>query len=321
MVTVVTDDSQRIRTETLQSNLGPEVGVRSVSFGSTEQLVKETADADALVVSVDTPVPAEVFERSESLRIVARAGTGVDNIDIAAAADRGVAVTNVPEYCTEEVSTHAVSLLLNTARRIKSYDHSVESGRWHWSEAKPIHRLADRTVGFHSFGSIARRTAEKLSGFGCDLVAFDPYVDAEAMAEYGVEAVSFEELLARSDAVSIHAPLTEETYHLFDREAFERMDKTSAMINVGRGGIVDEAALCWALDTGEIAAAGLDVFENEPPDDSPLVGRDDAVVTPHSAFYSEASIVDLNERVAANVAAVFDGETPEGLIDPSGEWA
>ena len=320
MATVVTSDDPRVQVDTLQSVLGDEHTVRSADLSSTERIVEAAQGAGALVVDTGIPVPEAVFEACGDLDVVARAGTGVDNIDIPAAADHGVTVTNVPEYCTEEVSTHAVSLFVTLFRRITSYDRSIESGRWDWTDGRPIRRLSGQTVGFYSFGGIAKRTAEKITGFGCELVASDPYVDADEMAAYGVEKVPFEELLQTADHISIHAPLTEETRHRFGRDVFERMRETAILINVGRGPIVDQAALRRALDAGEIAAAGLDVLNEEPPEDSELVGRDDVVVTPHTAFYSEDSLTDLNEHVARDVRDVFAGERPDGVVDPNAPW-
>jgi len=320
MTTVVTSKDPRIRVDTLESALGDDHTVRSADLSSTDRVVQAAASADALVVDVDVAVPEQVFERCGDLRIVACAGTGVDNIDVSAADDNGVAVTNVPEYCTEEVSTHAVSLFLTLFRRIKTYDRAIEDGRWDWTDGQPIGRLSEGTIGFHSFGAIARRTAEKFAGFDCELLAADPYVDAEEMDAYGVRKVGFEELLAEADHVSIHAPLTDETHHLFDRDAFERMSDRGILINVGRGPIVDQEALSRALDAGEIAAAGLDVLNEEPPENSALVGREDVAVTPHTAFYSEESVRDLNEHVAADITAVFEGRDPDGFVDPDAPW-
>ncbi len=320
MTAVVTSTDPRIRTATLTDILGEEHPVRSVDCSSTERIIEAASDADALVVDVSVPVPAAVFDACENLEVVARAGAGIDGVDIQAADEHGVTVVNVPTYCREEVSTHAVSLLFGAVRRLKTYDGAVADGSWSFTDAAPIHRLTTQTVGFHSFGGLARRTAEKLAGFDCDLIAADPYVDDEEMADYGVEKVTFEELIDRAEHISIHAPLTEETHHLFDREIFKKMSETGVLVNVGRGPIIDEDALAWALDTGEIGAAGVDVLEEEPPEDSPLVGREDVIVTPHSAFYSEESVTDLNEHIANDILAVFDGDQPAGYIDPEAEW-
>ncbi len=320
MKDVVTSEEPRIRTDTLAAVLGDEFSVRSADLSSTEKIIEEASDAYALVVDVAIPVPAEVFEACESLEVVARAGAGVDGVDIQTADEHGVTVVNVPSYCREEVSNHAASLLLAAVRRLKTYDQAVTDGQWDWTDGAPINRLSEQTVGFHSFGGLAKRTAEKVAGFDCNLIAADPYVDEEEMAQYGVEKVSFWEMIDRADHVSIHAPLTEETHHLFDRETFQKMSETGVLVNVGRGPIVDEDALAWALDNDEIGAAAVDVLEEEPPENCPLVGRNDVIVTPHTAFYSEESVTDLNEHIANDILAVVAGDRPAGYIDPESEW-
>jgi len=309
-----------IRADTLRHVLGDNVTVKIADLQTTEDITETAADATALVVDVQTDVPAAVFEACESLAVVARAGVGVDGIAIPAAADHGVTVVNVPDYCREEVSTHAVSLLLASVRRLNVYDRSVKGGDWEWADGAPIHRLTGETVGFLSFGQLAKATAEKLAGFDCKIVAADPYVEADEMAALGVEKVPLEELLETADHVSVHAPLTDETRHLFDRDAFRRMSKTAVLVNVGRGPIVKEDALVWALETDEIAAAGLDVLEDEPLTNSSLADRDDVILTPHTAFYSEESLTDLNEHIGQDIRSVFDGEKPAGYIDPEADW-
>jgi D-3-phosphoglycerate dehydrogenase len=320
MLTVVVNDDPMIRAETLRHVLGDDVTVVTADLQTTDDIIEAAADAAGLVVDVQTDVPAVVFEACENLQIVARAGVGVDGVDIPAAADHGVTVVNVPDYCREEVSTHAVSLLLASIRRLNVYDRSVKGGRWDWEDGAPIHRLTGETVGFLSFGQLAKATAEKLSGFNCEVVAADPYVDSEEMADHGVEKVPLDELLETADHVSIHAPLTDDTRHLFDRDAFRKMSDTAVLVNVGRGPIVKEEALVWALEHDEIAAAGLDVLEEEPLTDSPLADRDDVILTPHAAFYSEESLTDLNEHIGNDILSVFDGETPAGYIDPEAGW-
>ena len=320
MTTIVASEDAMIRTETLASVLGDEATVVSADLASADDIVDAASEAAGLVVDVNTPVPTEVFEGCPDLQVVARAGVGVDRIDFEAAVEHDVTVVNVPDYCTEEVSTHAAAMLLAGVRRLCAYDGTVEDGSWDWTDGQPIHRLTESTVGFLSFGGLAKRTAEKLSGVGCRLVAADPYVDSEAMEPYGVEKVAFDELFEVADHISIHAPLTDDTHHLFDREAFERMSDTGVLVNVGRGGIVDEEALVWALDNDEIAAAALDVLEEEPPTDSPLTDRDDVLLTPHAAFYSEESVTELNEHMATDILSVFAGEEPDGYVDPDSDW-
>jgi D-3-phosphoglycerate dehydrogenase len=320
MQTVVVNDDPMIRADSLRHVLGDDVTVEVADLQTTEDITETAADATALVVDVQTDVPAAVFEACENLEIVARAGVGVDGVDIPAAADHGVTVVNVPDYCREEVSTHAVSLLLASIRRLNVYDRSVKGGRWDWADGAPIHRLTGETVGFLSFGQLAKATAEKLAGFNCDIVAADPYVEADEMAALGVEKVPLDELLETADHVSVHAPLTDDTRHLFDRDAFRKMSETAVLVNVGRGPIVEEDALVWALENDEIAAAGLDVLEDEPLTDSSLADRDDVILTPHTAFYSEESLTDLNEHIGHDILSVFDGEEPAGYIDPEADW-
>lgn len=322
MATLVVSDDPMIRPGTIAEALDSSVTIETVSINAPDDIIDAVLAADAvgLVVDVSSPVPASVFERCSSLEVVARAGVGVENIAVKTAAEHGVTVANVPDYCMEEVSTHAVSMLLASLRRLKPYDRSVANGEWDWTVGVPVPRLADETIGFLSFGGLAKRTAEKLSGFDCTLVAADPYVDSEEMEAYGVQKVSTEELPAVADHLSIHAPLTPVTRGMVDRDTFEQMSDTGVVVNVGRGGIIDETALVEALEAGEIAGAAIDVLETEPPETPTLAERDDVIVTPHAAFYSEASLTELNEHVGRDIAAVLAGERPEGYIDPDAEW-
>ena len=277
--------------------------------------------ADGLVVDSRTPVTAQVLGASETLRVVGRAGIGVDNVDLAAAAERDVTVVHVPDYCLDEVSTHALSLLLACVRNVPLQDRRTGEGTWDWREGRPLHRMRGRTLGLAGFGGIARRLASKLRAFGLEVVAYDPYVKATVMADYGVEEVGFEALLDRLDYLSIHVPLYGETREMFSTDEFERMADHAVLVNTARGPVVDEAALLDALETGEIARAGLDVLESEPPDaGNPLLAREDVVVSPHTAWYSEESRRDLSRSVASDVAAVLDGEAPTDPVDPELPW-
>ncbi|QLH84693.1 C-terminal binding protein [Halosimplex pelagicum] len=317
---VVASDDPMIDAELLGQHLGGDVTVTVAETGSEDAVREAASDAEALVANVSTPVTAEVLDACEDLRIVARAGVGIDTVDVGAAAERDVVVTNVPEYCTDEVATHTVALLLAALRSLGRYDRDVKAGGWDWRAGGEIHRLSGLTLGFVSYGPIARRVRELVDGFGVDLVAYDPYVDAEEMAADGVEKVDFEALLDRTELLSVNAPLTEETRDMVDRSAFERLADHAVVVNTGRGGVVDEAALADALAAGEISAAGLDVFAEEPPAGSPLFDRDDAILTPHAAWYSEEARADLHETVAANVRAALAGERPPDRIDPDLDW-
>ena len=261
------------------------------------------------------------LDGTETLQVVGRAGIGVDNVDVAAATENGITVVNVPDYALEEVSTHALALLLACVRAVPAYDRSVKAGEWDWTVGAPMHRMAGKTLGLVGFGQIARRLAARLRTFGLEVVATDPHVDAATMRDYGVERVSFEAVLERADYLSVHAPLYQETRGLLSTAEFERLDDDCIVVNTGRGPVIDEAALVDALDRGEIARAGLDVLESEPPaPDSPLLDRDDVVCTPHAGWYSEESRADLSESVARDVAAVLRGDAPENPVDPETPW-
>lgn len=279
-----------------------------------EEVIEAAEGADALLDQY-APVGPAVFDAAPDLQVVGRYGIGVDTVDLDAATEHGVWVVNVPSYCEDEVSTHALSLLLACERRVARFDAAIDSGTWDWKLGRPIFRLRGRTLGLAGFGKIPQRLVEKVSGFGLNVIAYDPYVTAEELAEHGAEKVSFDKLLDRSDAVSVHTPLTDETHHLFDGDAFEAMDDDTVVVNTARGGVIDTDALAEALETGELRAAGLDVLPEEPPGDSPLVGHDDVVLTPHVSWYSEDSLVELRRTVAEDVARVLQGEEPENPVN------
>ncbi len=288
--------------------LGVEIRM-SVSVAAADVLaVAEQADA---VINTYAQLPAEVINRFERCRIIARTGIGIDTVDLAAATAKGIVVTNVPEYCEDEVSDHAMALMLALARNVTRGNTLVHGGSWDLAAVKPIYRVRGRTVGLVGFGKIARLVAAKAQPFGLTVLAFDPYVDLADAAALGVELVSFEELLARSDFVSVHAPLTPATRNLIGAEALAMMRPEAVVINTARGGLVDVAALADALDRGAIAGAGLDVLPDEPPAaDLALYGRSNVILTPHTAFYSEESVLDLQVKAAQQVALVLSGRDP-----------
>ncbi|GGO00913.1 MULTISPECIES: C-terminal binding protein [Haloarcula] len=319
MPRVVASDDPMIDTALLREKLDAEVVAAETDDEAA--LAAAAEGADALVVDVNTPVTAAVLDELDDLRIVARAGVGIDNVDVGAAAENGVQVTNVPEYCTDEVATHTVTLLLDCIRTVAAYDRDVRNGNWGWERTRPVHRVRGRTLGLVSFGPIARRVREQVRGFDLDVVAYDPYVDETDMAEAGVEKVTLDDLYERADYVSLHAPLTDDTRGMVDAGALEAMQDHAVLVNTGRGGLIDEEALLDALRNEAIAAAGLDVLCQEPPEpDHPLTGLDNCIVTPHAAWYSEEAREELNATVAANVRAALAGETPPDYIDPDTDW-
>jgi D-3-phosphoglycerate dehydrogenase len=280
-----------------------------------EAIVRAGIDADALLVTY-AKITAEMIGQLTRCRIISRFGIGVDNVDIPAATDRGILVTKVPDYCIDEVSDHAMALLLALVRKIPFSNAQVHGGTWSMSAVVPIHRLRGSILGLVGFGRIPQLVAPKAQAFGVRVVAYDPFAPAEIFARAGVERVDFPQLLQRSDFVSIHSPLLPETKNLFNGEAFRQMKPTAYLVNTARGPIVDEAALAAALDAGQLAGAALDVMPQEPPVNSPLFGRPNVIITPHTSFYSEESLVELQVKAAEEVVRVLGGQAPRNPINP-----
>jgi D-3-phosphoglycerate dehydrogenase / 2-oxoglutarate reductase len=253
------------------------------------------------------PVSAAALAASPALRLVARMGAGLDNIDVAAATGRGVLVTNVPDYCVEEVSDHAVALLLAWTRGVVAADRQVRAGRWDPAAAR-LRRLSALTCGVIGYGRTGRRTAGKLAALGARVLAHTPHPPREGTG--GVRFVALDELLAGSDAVIVHAPLTPDTRHMIGARELSLMPRGSLLVNVSRGGLVDTAALAGALASGQLSGAGLDVLEGEPAVPQELLAHPGVVITPHIAFSSDASVHDLRRGAAEEVARVLSGQPP-----------
>jgi D-3-phosphoglycerate dehydrogenase len=291
----------------IRARAGGDVAVDWRVVADADELVAAADDADVLVVGAATPVTADVLSTLD-LDAVVRAGVGVDNVDVEAAAAEGVAVANAPDYCTREVGEHALALLLAAARRLSVYDRQTRVGDWDWSEPPAPPRLGEATLGFVGFGAIPQSVAPTAVPLFGDTVAYDPYAEQAVADEYGVDLLDFEAACERADALAVFAPLTAETRGLVDADALDRLSEGAVVVNVGRGPVVDDDALAAALDDGPVSAAGLDVLPEEPPTDSPLVGREDVLVTPHSGWYSSAAHRDLLDTVAAAVAAAAAGD-------------
>lgn len=275
-----------------------------------EEVVAAAADADA-ILNCYAPIPAEVIRALDRCRIIARYGIGLDTIDIPEATARGILVSNVPDYCIDEVSDHALALILSLVRRVAILDRSVRAGGWDLAPARPIHRLRGRTLGLVGFGRIARRLAEKTAPIGFRVVAFDPFVPDEAMRAAGAEPGDLQTVLATSDVVSVHAPLMPETRHLIGSAELAMMRAGAFLVNTSRGPLIDLDALRAFLDTGYLGGVALDVLETEPPDpDDVLLRHPDVIVTPHAGFYSEEATVEQQRKAAEQVIAALAGETP-----------
>lgn len=290
-----------------------DVELVSAQARTPEEVVEAAGGADALLVQYAS-VTRAVFE-SLDLDAVGRYGIGVDNVDVEAATEHGVHVLNVPDYCLEEVPTHALGLMLACARRIAHYDREVKSGTWDWTSGKPIDRVAGSTLGLVGFGKIPRSLLELVRGFDFETLVYDPYVDGEEITAAGAEKVTLAELLERSRFVSAHAPLTDETRSMFDAAAFERMREDAILVNTARGGLVNVDALVEAVESEEIAGAGIDVLPEEPPAETPPLDHPHIVYTPHVAWYSEQSSVEMRRTVTEDVLGVLDGEAPINAVN------
>jgi D-3-phosphoglycerate dehydrogenase len=282
-----------------------------------EEAIGWASDAHGWIIQYLSPIGEKVFSSCPNLKVVGRLGIGYDVIDVPAATRHNIVVTNVPSYCEEEVSDHAMALLLSCARRTALYTAAVRSGTWDWKLGQPVARLRGRTLGLVGLGKIPRAIVPKAKAFGLSVIAFDAYLKPEQVKSAGAEPVDFETLLKRSDFISIHCPLTAETKGLFGKDAFARMKRSAFLINTARGGIVDLPALTEALQSKRIAGAGLDVLPQEPPAaGEALLKLDNVVLTPHVSWYSEDSILDLQNRITRNVAQVCVGRKPDAVVNP-----
>jgi D-3-phosphoglycerate dehydrogenase len=290
--------------------------LRLAAEPTPEAILAEARQADGLMVTY-AKITAEIIRQLERCQIIARMGIGIDNIDIDAATQAGIVVTYVPDYCVDEVSDQAMALLLALARKVTYANQLVQSGRWEMSAVVPLNRLRGRTLGLVGFGKIPQMVAPKAQAFGIHVITFDPYISDDVTSAAGVERVDFDRLLQTSDYISIHAPLTPNTHHLFNADAFRQMKPEALLINTARGPLVDVDALAIALDEGRLGGAALDVMPVEPPPpDSPLLGRDNVILTPHTAFYSEDSLIDLQSKAAQDVVHVLSGRKPKYPVNP-----
>jgi D-3-phosphoglycerate dehydrogenase / 2-oxoglutarate reductase len=294
-----------------------EVGARLLErpCGSEEELLEHGAEAVG-ILTLDEPLSARVIAGLGRCRVISRFGIGVDRVDLAAASAAGIVVTNVPDYCVEEASDHALALLLAVSRRIVALDRAVRDGVWDTAGvAGRVHRLRGRRLGIVGFGRLGRRFADKAAALGLELGVHDPFVAGELVEAAGARPLSLAELLATSDIVSLHVPLAPATRHLLDRAAIATMRPGALLVNTARGALVDEAALVEALRDGRLAGAGLDVFEAEPPPrDHPLLGLPNVVVTSHSSHYSLESGAEMRARAFENVARVLAGREPLSVV-------
>jgi len=290
------------------------IGARiEVADGTAEGVARLGADADALL-NTYLPITAQLLGQLPAVKIVARYGIGTDNVDLAAAARRGVVVTNVPDYSVEEVAVHALGLLLTLSRRLPEASALVAAGGWGLDGLRPIRRLSTQRVGLVGYGKIARRLAGYLTALGCEVVAHDPLLRPGPGLP---PLLTLPDLLGRCDAVSLHAPLTARTAGLIGAAELAMMKPTAVLINTARGGLVDTGAVIEALRAGRIRAAALDVLGAEPPAPGQLpAGLKGLLVTPHMAYYSEESIAESQRKAATQIIKVLTGGQPDYPVRP-----
>lgn len=301
-------------------SLAPLAELVEVQAREPGEFIAAARDADAIITSWGVRIDRQIIDGLERCVVIGVGSVGVDMVDVEAATDAGIVVTNVPDVFIEEVADHAMMLLLAAIRRVKATDAMARDGNWHQGRPLLNHvpRLMGRTLGLYGFGNVARCVARRAAGFGMHLIAHDPYVSELAVSELGVEPVSFGELLERSDYLSVHTPLNDETRHSIGRDALARMPAGVVVVNTARGGVIHEGDLIDALRSGHVAAAGLDVLEQEPPEpENPLLGMANVIITPHVASATTRMRPETRRRAAREVALVLQGRWPMSCVNPT----
>lgn len=274
-------------------------------------------DASAIVVIART-ISRETIERLERCEIILAMSVGYDCVDLTAATERMIPVSNVPAYCTDDVASHAMTLLTAAARKIPMFIAETRAARWDYNIARPVYTFRGKVLGIIGLGKIGRALVSKAKGFAMGVTAYDPYVDDDIFRLLEVERrYELNDLLDEVDYISIHAPLTSETYHLMDESALALMKQSAVLVNTSRGDIIDEKALYQALSNNSIAGAGIDVMSKEPPQEGDeLLSLENLIVTPHIAWYSEESLERVKVQGMDEVVGVLDGKRPRHIVNP-----
>jgi D-3-phosphoglycerate dehydrogenase len=284
--------------------------------GTLSAFLDEAPFADALIHEHLDLTP-DVVRKLTRCRVIAHHGKGVDNIAVDVATESGILVANVTDASLHDVAEHVFALLLNVSRRIAIYDSAVRNGHWHVDVGQPVYRLRGRTLGLVGFGGIAQQVAARANGFGMKVIAYARRPDPTLAAEHNISFVDLDGIFSVSDVVSLHLPLTSETAGIASRVRLRSMKQSAILINISRGGLVDENELAEILAERSIFGAGLDVLAKEPPEpNNPLLQLDNAVLTPHCAWYSEEGCEDVESRTAREVFRVLSGEWPVSLVNP-----
>ncbi len=296
--------------------LGPDFEVRTCDGANRDELLSALADVDAVLIRSATKMDAEAIAAGRRLKVIARAGVGLDNVDVQAATRAGVMVVNAPTSNITSAAELAIALLLATARNIAPANEALKGGAWKRSKYSGV-ELLDKTVGVIGLGRIGALVAERLKGFGMKVLAYDPYASPAKAGIVGAQLVGLDELLAQSDFITIHLPKTPETVGLIGEDALSKVKPTVRIINAARGGILDEAALARAIADGRVAGAGLDVFATEPTTESPLFGHESVVVTPHLGASTEEAQEKAGVSVARSVRLALSGELVPDAVNVS----
>ncbi len=291
--------------------VGLNVAFVQAAGGSAEAILEAAGDASVILAGSPPKFPRELLLRLPMLKAIVRYGVGVETIDLAAARELGIVVVNVPDYCAEEVATHTMALILACCRKLPQAQRLVSAGRWELAPLRPLFSSEEQTLGMVGFGRIGLATARKARAFGFRILVADPYAQPDRLAAVGATAVELPQLLRESDVVSLHAPLTPQTHHIIGAAALAQMKSTALLVNTSRGGLIDELALEAALRSGKLAAAALDVLEQEPmAANHPLLQVEQAIITPHTAWYTEQSTVRMRQYASREVARLLRGEAP-----------
>ena len=308
---VITD--HRFASVDIQRRVLAEIGAELVEgqAKTDDEIIAIARDADG-ILNARSKISAKAIEALERCKIMVRYGVGVDTIDIPAATRKGIMVSNVVDYCMDEVSDHAFALLLTLARKVVFSARRVQTGEWTINNLKPLKRLAGQTVGVVGFGRIGRALGRKAAAVGFKVLAFDPFVAGEGEEKDGVTFVSLEQLLKASDFVSLHLPLTQDTRRMIGRPQLERMKSGAYLVNTSRGELVDEEALYRALERSRIAGAACDVFTQEPPERHPLVELDNFILTPHIGAHTREAVLRTAHRATRNLIEMLEGGRERG---------
>lgn len=295
----------------------PDVEFIHAQCRTEEEVIEVAKDVDA-IINQYAPLGKKVIEQLENCKVIARYGVGFNTIDVPSAAAKNITICNVTDYCLDEVSDHALALILSLVRKVTFLNNKVKQGIWDYKVATPMFRLKGRVLGLLSFGNIAQKVAQKAKVFGFKVIAYDPFIPEEVAKNLDVELVDFDDLFKRSDVISVHTPLNDATRGMVGKEQFALMKKEAFIVNTSRGPVIDEKALIEALQNYEIAGAGLDVLEIEPIEEgNPLLEMEHVILNPHAAWHSSESEIELKTKTAQNVADVLLGKEPKYVVRPS----